>query len=160
MSNDLRAISPEQVAILQNPHVIAVNQDPMGVMGRRVLQQGNFEIWSKPIQPTINGTHSFAVVFLNRNDLGIPTYLSKPLMDILATYQLANYYYVYDLFDDGKLIGKLGLSDSLSLRVNLSGVRMVRLEPQFTAEFEPKRELPPDTGADEPHSENGVGDGF
>ena len=37
MSNDLRDIKPEFKAILQNKHVIAVNQDPLGIMGHVVV---------------------------------------------------------------------------------------------------------------------------
>lgn len=38
MSVDLRTIRPEMKAILQNRDVIAVNQDPLGVQGRRVYK--------------------------------------------------------------------------------------------------------------------------
>lgn len=38
MSNDLRTIRPEMKAILQNKDVIAINQDPMGVQGKRVYK--------------------------------------------------------------------------------------------------------------------------
>lgn len=36
MSNDLRDISKEAKAILQNSDVIAVNQDPLGIQGSRI----------------------------------------------------------------------------------------------------------------------------
>jgi alpha-N-acetylgalactosaminidase len=38
MSVDLRTIRPEFKAILLNPHVIAVDQDPLGIQGRRVYK--------------------------------------------------------------------------------------------------------------------------
>jgi alpha-N-acetylgalactosaminidase len=38
MSVDLRTIRPEFKAILLNTEIIAVNQDPMGVQGRRVYK--------------------------------------------------------------------------------------------------------------------------
>ncbi|MGH0189464.1 UNVERIFIED_CONTAM: hypothetical protein FKN15_035888 [Acipenser sinensis] len=38
MSNDLRTLSPEAREILQNKLAIAINQDPLGVQGRRVLK--------------------------------------------------------------------------------------------------------------------------
>jgi hypothetical protein len=37
MSNDLRNIAPVYKAILQNKDVIAIDQDPMGVMGRHIM---------------------------------------------------------------------------------------------------------------------------
>lgn len=36
MSVDLRTIRPEFKAILQNREVIGINQDPLGIQGRRV----------------------------------------------------------------------------------------------------------------------------
>ena len=38
MSNDLRTIDPVYRAILLNKEVIKVNQDPLGMMGKRVLK--------------------------------------------------------------------------------------------------------------------------
>ncbi len=38
VSCDLRHIRESSKAILQNKHVIAVNQDPMGIQGRRIKQ--------------------------------------------------------------------------------------------------------------------------
>ena len=38
MSNDLRSISAEHKAILLNREVIAVNQDPLGIQGRRIYK--------------------------------------------------------------------------------------------------------------------------
>lgn len=36
MSVDLRTIKPDHRDILLNPHAIAINQDPMGIMGKLV----------------------------------------------------------------------------------------------------------------------------
>lgn len=38
MSVDLRTIRPEYKAILQNKKIIAVDQDPMGIQGRRIYK--------------------------------------------------------------------------------------------------------------------------
>jgi alpha-galactosidase len=47
--NDLTQMSPETLAILTNPDVIAVDQDPLGVEGHRVWEEGPLEIWMKPL---------------------------------------------------------------------------------------------------------------
>jgi alpha-N-acetylgalactosaminidase len=62
MSNDLRSISLDAVDILTNREVIAVNQDPLGVQGRRVFrtQQGT-EVWARPL-----AGGDVAVVLFNR----------------------------------------------------------------------------------------------
>lgn len=47
--NDLRTMTPETKEILTNAEIIAVDQDPKGIQGRRVWQQGPLEIWAKPL---------------------------------------------------------------------------------------------------------------
>lgn len=42
MSVDLRTIRPEYKAILQNRKIIAVDQDPLGIQGRRIYKVCNF----------------------------------------------------------------------------------------------------------------------
>jgi alpha-N-acetylgalactosaminidase len=38
MSVDLRTIKPDYKAILQNREVIAVDQDPLGIQGKRIFK--------------------------------------------------------------------------------------------------------------------------
>lgn len=47
--NDLAAMTPETRAILTNRDVIAVDQDPLGRQGYRLQQQGQQEIWVRPL---------------------------------------------------------------------------------------------------------------
>ena len=47
--NDLSTMSPETIALLTNRDVIAIDQDPAGKQGDRVLAEGPMEIWSKPM---------------------------------------------------------------------------------------------------------------
>lgn len=58
--NDLRNMSPEVSAILTHKDLIDINQDPLGKQGFKIYDEGNFEIWQKPLQ---NG--DIAIVFLN-----------------------------------------------------------------------------------------------
>ena len=48
MSVDLRTIRPEMKAILQNKNVIAINQDALGIQGRRVFKVRIFFVRLKP----------------------------------------------------------------------------------------------------------------
>ncbi len=66
-SADLRKISPESLAILSNPEVIAVDQDPARVQGRRIAQDGPLDIWMKPL-----ADGSKAVGLFNRGEDGAP----------------------------------------------------------------------------------------
>src|SRR5207253_3941241 len=47
--NDLRNMTPATLQMLTNADVIAVDQDPMGRQGRRVKQDGEREVWLKPL---------------------------------------------------------------------------------------------------------------
>jgi len=59
--NDLRDMKPGIHDILTNKEVISVNQDPLGSEGRRVVKDGDLEVWARQMQDG-----SRAVVLLNR----------------------------------------------------------------------------------------------
>ncbi|KAI6198576.1 Alpha-galactosidase [Aphelenchoides besseyi] len=65
MSNDLRTITPEFRAILQNRDVIAVDQDPLGVMGRMVKSTSQLIYFVKRMTPADDHGHSFAIAIVN-----------------------------------------------------------------------------------------------
>uniref|UniRef100_A0A3Q3EEL6 Alpha-galactosidase n=1 Tax=Labrus bergylta TaxID=56723 RepID=A0A3Q3EEL6_9LABR len=76
MSNDLRNLDPNMRAILQNKVAISINQDPMGVQGRRLLQKkSGIDVYWRPLSNSCS-----ALVFLSRRT-DMPylyhTYLSK-----------------------------------------------------------------------------------
>ena len=48
--NDLAAIDAETRELLTNPEVISVDQDPLGIQGHRVKQEGPLEVWAKPLK--------------------------------------------------------------------------------------------------------------
>ena len=73
MSVDLRTLKPDYKAILKNKNIIAVNQDPLGIQGRRIYKQKGIEIWARPIMPVYRAKYSYAVVFLNRRTDGTPS---------------------------------------------------------------------------------------
>jgi len=86
--NDLRDMNPEIHDILTNKEVIAVNQDALGSEGRRVMKNGDLEVWAKQMQDG-----SRAVVLLNRavtekeigfswENLGYPNHLSASVRDL------------------------------------------------------------------------------
>ena len=59
--NDLQAMTPEVRDVLTNREVIAVNQDPLGMQGRKVRDDGPREVWLKPL-----ADGSKAVLVFNR----------------------------------------------------------------------------------------------
>jgi alpha-galactosidase len=56
-------MSPATRETLMNREVIAVDQDPLGVQGRKVRDDGDEEVWARPLQGG-----GMAVVLLNRGD--------------------------------------------------------------------------------------------
>jgi alpha-galactosidase len=47
--HDVRSSAPDAVALLTNRDVIAIDQDPLGRPGRRVVQRGPLEVWTRPL---------------------------------------------------------------------------------------------------------------
>ena len=66
-SADLRKISSASLAILSNPEIIAVDQDPAGVQGHRIAQEGPLDVWMKPL-----ADGSKAVGLFNRGEDAAP----------------------------------------------------------------------------------------
>jgi alpha-galactosidase len=65
--NDLSKMTPETLAILTNSEVIALDQDPLGIQGHRVAQEGQLEVWVKPL-----ADGSKAVGLFNRGESMMP----------------------------------------------------------------------------------------
>jgi alpha-galactosidase len=61
--NDIATMDDDTRKILTNREIIAVDQDGMGVVGRRVRNDGNLEIWARPL-----ADGSRAVVLFNRSE--------------------------------------------------------------------------------------------
>ncbi|XKL64048.1 hypothetical protein PGB90_004134 [Kerria lacca] len=96
MSMDFRTIQPEYKAILQNKNIIAVNQDKLGIQGRRVFKDKDIDIWARPTEPIVNGYHSFAIAFISRRSDGAPYKYNATLKHIglfnPAGYQIKDMY--------------------------------------------------------------------
>lgn len=122
MSNDLRTISPEQRAILLNKRVIAVNQDPMGIMGRLVANTTDIGVYVKPVHPLIGDRSSFAVAILNRSEKN-----ANAVEFTLEHIGLRNPagYMVDDLWT-GETIGHLKPKDKYRTTVPSTGAGMIK----------------------------------
>jgi alpha-galactosidase len=117
--NDLAAMKPAIRDILTNHEVIAVDQDPLGIQGRKVHDSGAHEVWLKPL-----ADGSRAVILFNRGTEESP---------IAATWEDVG------LFPGGKALVRdlwkkadLGtFSDRFQAKVEPHGVVMVKITPQF-----------------------------
>jgi alpha-galactosidase len=61
--NDLRNMSTETKEILTNKDAIAINQDALGVQCFKLLDEGDFEVYAKPLDKG-----ELAICFLNRGE--------------------------------------------------------------------------------------------
>ncbi|KAI2798023.1 hypothetical protein BLOT_013935 [Blomia tropicalis] len=133
MSNDLRNIRLEMKEILLNKHLIAIDQDRLGIMGTRVWKTKNYEqsVWAKKLSRDGSGPDPYAIIYYNTNTLGVPSFMSHRLSDIIPNLNTTVNYSVYDLYDDYKKIAELKAHDILTMKVKTSGsVRMVKLVPE------------------------------
>ncbi|CAO1338699.1 unnamed protein product [Diamesa serratosioi] len=127
MSVDLRSIRPEYKAILQNRKIIAVDQDILGIQGRRIYKHKGIEIWSRPITPIYQSYYSYAVAFVNRRTDGTPSDVAVTLRELGL--QSPTGYRVEDLYEDVDY-GILTASTKIKVKVNPSGVVILRADVQ------------------------------
>ncbi len=88
--NDLRNMRPEIRDILTNKEVIAINQDPLGMQGRRVSKSGDREVWVKQLKDgrraviLLNRGPSEQNVVVNWEEIGNPDHLSAAVRDLYS----------------------------------------------------------------------------
>jgi alpha-galactosidase len=76
--NDLRSMTPAIHEILTNREVIAIDQDPAGHQGHRASQNGEQEVWIRPLADGSSAVALFnraaaeAKIAVNWADLGLP----------------------------------------------------------------------------------------
>jgi alpha-N-acetylgalactosaminidase len=118
MSNDLRTLSQEALEIISNKEIIAVNQDPLGIQGKRVYFKNQLEVWARPLSG-----NAVAVVLFNGRTDGTPSTISTTLTAIGFKGTKAN---VRDLYAHKDL----GVCDgTFSADVNIHGVVMLKFTP-------------------------------
>jgi alpha-galactosidase len=61
--NDLAHMNPAVLSVLTNREVLAIDQDPLGVQGHRIWQDGPIDVWIKPL-----ADGSRAVGIFNKGD--------------------------------------------------------------------------------------------
>ncbi|MEN8251723.1 MAG: glycoside hydrolase family 27 protein [Bacteroidota bacterium] len=66
LGNDLTQISKETLQIISNQDLIAINQNPFAYQARKIVDNGETEIFARPLYSTMSG--KVAVALLNRSD--------------------------------------------------------------------------------------------
>ena len=114
-SADLTKISSADLAILTNPEVIAIDQDPAGVQGYRVFEEGPLEVWVKPL-----ADGSKAVGLFNHDERATPVTASFKEVGIRESAS------VRDLWAR-KTLGVF--KDSFTAEVPTNGAVLLRMTP-------------------------------
>jgi alpha-galactosidase len=115
--NDIAHMDEVTRSILLNKEVIAVDQDRLGVQGRRVWKDGNREVWMKPLAGggrallLFNRGETPAAIRATAGHLGYPPKLRARVRDLWAHKDLP------------------GWSGSIETSVEPHGVAMFRVEP-------------------------------
>jgi alpha-galactosidase len=117
--NDLSTMAAGTQRILANRDVIAVDQDTLGMQGRRIWKQGDLEIWARPLQ---GGDQ--AVVLFNRGAQPAPMRVTWAQLNLPAHAKAR----VRDLWTH--LVSD-GVRDSTGGTVASHGVLMLRVTPSF-----------------------------
>ncbi|NXU70882.1 NAGAB acetylgalactosaminidase, partial [Oreotrochilus melanogaster] len=121
MSTDLRTISPSAKEILQNRLMIQINQDPLGIQGRRIVKEkSHIEVFLRPL----SNDASALVFFSRRTDMPFryTTSLDKLHFPEDGVYEVEDVY-------SGQIISGLKTGDSFTVVINPSGVVMWYLIP-------------------------------
>lgn len=122
MSNDLRDICPRSKELLQNRHVIAINQDPLGRQGYRTVKSDRLEVWERPLS---KGRLALAV--LNRKELGGPQNFNPVY---LPSWKICRpQCNVTQILPKYKEMGVLTPDSKLLVQVNPSGTALLTITP-------------------------------
>jgi len=117
--NDLRNMSKETLEILTNREAIAVDQDPLGMQGRKVRDNGPQEVWMKPL-----ADGSRAVILFNRGTEAGPVTVAWEALGLAPGGKAA----VRDLWKKADLGSFPGHFEA---KVEPHDVVMLRVTPQF-----------------------------
>ncbi|XP_040260971.1 alpha-galactosidase A [Bufo bufo] len=123
MSNDLRDINPRSKELLQNQEVIAINQDPLGVQGYRVLMVDGFELWEKPL-----AGGCLAVSVTNRYEIGGAQQFLLSRSMLWKGLACKNKCYLTQLLPTRYEYGSFNATFFVQLSVNPSGTVLLRVE--------------------------------
>lgn len=120
MSNNLRILDNAARAILQNRDVISINQDPLGIQGRRLLKEKSaIEVFWRPLVDSAS-----ALVFLSRRS-------DMPFLYHTSLEKLGYDKGTYEVYDvlEGSKPQPLNSAEQFTVSINPSGVVMWRVSP-------------------------------
>jgi len=114
---NIMTLDSMSLSVLTAVEVIAVNQDPLGIQGRRISQAQNLEVWGCPLQNSIaillfNRGESEAIISFNWRDIGINPNATASIRDLWERKDLGIF------------------ANSFSSQVDPQGVVMITVTPK------------------------------
>uniref|UniRef100_A0A6P7F2V3 Alpha-galactosidase n=1 Tax=Diabrotica virgifera virgifera TaxID=50390 RepID=A0A6P7F2V3_DIAVI len=128
MSVDLRTIEPKFRAILLNKDAIAVNQDPLGEMGRLVLKKDGIYVWKKQLTSKGNVRKRHAIAVLSQRTDGFIYRFEFTLKELNIT--SPNGFFIKDIFDEGKSVASIKDDEKFVLRMAPTGGTLLVATPK------------------------------
>ena len=127
MGNDLRAATKETIETLTNEEVIAVSQDKLGVQAYCHSDEGDMEIWAKPLA---DGDWAFAFVNMGKEDIQVDFNWAKhPVKDDLSHRALEVNNKIYKIRDLYRHKDLGSTKENLKAEIASHDVLMLRLVP-------------------------------
>jgi post-segregation antitoxin (ccd killing protein) len=127
-------MNPATIAILTQPEIIALNQDPLCYQAHRLRKEGSSELWAKPLGKSDGG--EVAVTLLNRSKLEVNMSFDLAEVGIDATRE----YSLRDLWQ-GKTLATVATGTSYSSKIPAHGVVVLRIKGSPLAKTPFKREF-------------------
>ncbi|RWS15050.1 hypothetical protein B4U79_12109, partial [Dinothrombium tinctorium] len=124
MSVDLRSIDSSYKEILLNKEVIDINQDELGIPGKRIFHNSTLDIWFRRLSTKNLTTSSYAFAFLNRLSNGHVLDISVRLIE----FELYSNYHFRDVLDKTDL-GVLRPNDLLRVKIAPRSIRLIKASP-------------------------------
>jgi len=125
MSSDLKSLQDWEMEILQNKHVIGINQDALGEMAMVTYKKQNMHVWHKNLASGCE-----ALSFLNLRDDGMPRLFNLTLKSLGLTKQVP--YEATEVFAQ-KPLGSFKTADYFPIKVNIHGVQLIKFCPTKTS---------------------------
>lgn len=132
MSNDLRQISSQAKALLQNKDVIAINQDPLGKQGYCLTIENNIEVWERPLSNS-----AWAVAVRNLREIGGPSSYVIEIGSLGQGTLSSAGRFITQLLPEKIPFGFFEGHESFKTRINPSGTVLLLIEKSQTTQTRP-----------------------
>jgi len=110
LGNDPRLMTPEELALISNRELIAINQDPTE-QGSRILSANGAEVWMKKLR-----NNEYAILLLNRHRAPGEITVNFEKLGLPKTMRVRNLYDKKDLGEKTDLTAKFPTRDSLFIK--------------------------------------------